>query len=205
MAYLRNTGYDGRPSLKIQKNELRAKYMELRKAIPQDRKREADSAICRRVAASVSFRFAETVMLYSALPTEIDMSELARLALSQGKRVVFPRCIPDTPLMNFHEVTDLSALQSGSFSIMEPRESAPIWTPMPADKAICIIPGVIFDRDGHRVGYGKGYYDRYLSDKNIQRIGVIYDDFVLRSLPHGRYDLAVDLIVTEKRLLSVIK
>ena len=88
---------------------------------------------------------------------------------------------------------------------MEPPQDAPIWTPSPSDKAICIIPGVVFDPQGHRVGYGKGYYDRYLSDKHIQRIGVVYDDFILKSLPHGRYDLAVDLIITEKRLISVSK
>ena len=53
------------------------------------------------------------------------------------------------------------------------------------------------------MGYGKGYYDRYLSDKPVQKIGVVYDDFILSSLPHGRFDLAVDLIITEKRLISI--
>lgn len=207
MAYSHNNnGWNGsRPSLRTQKTELRQKYIEKRKAIPKEKKAAADAAICRRIAATVSFRFADTVMLYSALPSEIDLSELVTLALSQGKRVAFPRCVPGSPLMNFHTVTDLSTLQKGSFSIMEPPADSPIWTPTDSDKAICIIPGVIYDPTGHRVGYGKGYYDRYLSDKKVQRIGVVYDDFIVKSLPHGRYDLAVDLIVTEKRLMSVQK
>ena len=201
MAYSHN--YGGRPSLKIQKTELRQRYLEKRKAIPKETKAAADAAICRRIAATVSFRFADTVMMYSARPSEIDLSELVNIALAQGKRVAFPRCIPDAPLMNFHIVEDISSMQKGSFSIMEPPTDCPVWTPTDADKAICIIPGVLFDPKGHRVGYGKGYYDRYLSDKTVQRIGVVYDDFILPNLPHGRYDLAVDLIVTEKRLISV--
>lgn len=206
MAYLHNRGaYGGKPSLKIQKTELRRQYMEKRKAIPTERKAAADKAICRKLASTVSFRFADTVMLYSALPSEIDLTELINVALSQGKRVVLPRCVAGSPIMNFHIVTDLSTLEKGSFSIMEPPAHSPIWTPTDSDKAICVIPGVLFDQQGHRVGYGKGYYDRYLSDKKVQRIGVVYDDFILKSLPHGRYDLAVDLIVTEKRLISVAK
>ena len=206
MAYLHNNnGYGGKPSLKLQKTALRQQYIEKRKAIPKEKKAAADSAICQRIAATVSFRFADTIMLYSALPSEIDLTELAKLAISHGKRVAFPRCIPDTPLMNFHLVSDLSTLQKGSFSIMEPPKDSEIWTPTDADKALCIIPAVIYDTAGHRVGYGKGYYDRYLSDKNVQRIGVVYDDFILKNLPHGRYDMAVDLIITEKRLISVPK
>ena len=204
MAFSHNySKYGNRPSLKILKTELRTQYLAKRKAIPADKKKELDAAICRRLAATVSFRFADTVMLYSALPSEIDMTEIINLALSQGKRVLLPRCIPDTPLMNFHEVKSVTELTKGSFSIMEPSEDAPVCVPTEADKAICIIPGVLFDPNGHRVGYGKGYYDRYLSDKPVQKIGVVYDDFILHDLPHGRYDLSVDLIITEKRLVSV--
>lgn len=206
MAYSHNNGWNnGKPSLRIQKTELRNQYIEKRKAIPAEKKKAADSAICRKLASTVSFRFADTVMLYAALPSEIDLTELVQTALSQGKRVAFPRCVPGAPLMNFHLIEDISTLQKGSFSIMEPPADSPVWVPTDADKAICIIPGVLFDPAGHRVGYGKGYYDRYFSDKNVQRIGVVYDDFILKSLPHGRYDLAVDLIVTEKRLISVQK
>ena len=204
MAYSHNDNrFGGKPSLKLIKTNLRTQYLEKRKAIPKEKKQAADKAICRKIASTVSFRFADTVMVYSALPSEIDITELIETALAQGKRVVFPRCVPGTPIMNFHVVTDLTALEKGSFSIMEPPADSPIWTPTDADKAICIIPGVIFDPQGHRVGYGKGYYDRYFSDKTVQRIGIVYDDFVLPSLPHGRYDLAVDLIITEKRLISI--
>ena len=177
--------------------------MAKRNSIPEDKKKELDEAIRRRLASTVSFRFADTVMLYSALPSEIDINELITFALSKGKRVVLPRCVPNTPLMNFHEIRSADDLEKGSFSIMEPKAECPIWVPTATDKAICVIPGVIFDINGHRVGYGKGYYDRYLSDKSVQKIGVVYDEFIRKDLPHGRYDLTVDLIITEKRLISV--
>ena len=203
MAFSHNYRNGNRPSLKLLKTELRTQYLAKRKAIPADKKKALDAAICRRLASTVSFRFADTVMLYSALPSEIDMTEIITLALSQGKRVLLPRCIPNTPHMNFHEIKALTELTKGSFSIMEPKADSPVCVPTEADKAICIIPGVIYDTEGHRVGYGKGYYDRYLSDKPVQKIGVVYDDFILSNLPHGRFDLAVDLIITEKRLISI--
>ena len=203
MAYSHYNRHGRSPSLKTQKTELRTQYLLKRRAIPKDKKAELDEAICRRLAATVSFRFSDTVMLYSALPSEIDLTPLINLALSQGKRVVLPRCVPNTPLMNFHPVERLSDLEKGSFSIMEPPADSPIWKPTDTDKAICVIPGVLYDRDGYRVGYGKGYYDRYLSDKQVQKIGIVYDDFVLKTLPHGRYDLTVDFIITEKRLINV--
>ena len=204
MAFSHNySRYGNRPSLKLLKTELRTNYLAKRKQIPAEKKKEMDSAICRRLASTVSFRFADTVMLYSALPSEIDMTEIIDLALSQGKRVLLPRCIPNTPHMNFHEIHSTDELEKGSFSIMEPKADSHIFVPTETDKTICIIPGVIYDTEGHRVGYGKGYYDRYLSDKPVQKIGVVYDDFILSSLPHGRFDLAVDLIITEKRLISI--
>ena len=207
MAFSRDerSRYAGRPSLKLQKNELRKQYLEKRKAIPQEQKSEYDSAICKRIMATASFRYSTTVLVYSALPSEIDLTELVNASYAMGKRVAFPRCVPDTPFMNFHFVDDVSALTKGSFSIMEPAADAPIWRPSSNDRAICIIPAVIFDAEGHRIGYGKGYYDRYLSGKPIQRIGVIYDQLMVKELPHGKYDLSVDFIVSEKKLITVKK
>ena len=195
-------------SLKILKNELRAVYLEKRKSIPEEQKKAYDAAICRKILASVSYRYAKTVLLYSPLPGEIDVTEVAVAALRDGKQVAFPRCVPGAPIMHFHLVTDLEAqLSRGSYSIMEPSESAPVWTPSEScEGVICIIPAVVFDRGGHRIGYGKGYYDRYLSTcKRITRLGVIYNDFLLNSIPTGRFDLAADAIITEKQILTVKK
>jgi len=207
MAFLRDSRpYQRNGSLKIQKTELRNRYLAERKSIPEDQKKKFDSEICKRIIATASFRFSTTVLVYSALPSEIDLGDLIREAYSKGKRVVFPRCIPGTSLMEFHEVDNLDVLKKGSFSIMEPPADAPVWKPSPADRAVCVIPAVLFDVSGHRIGYGKGFYDRYLSGKSgIQRIGVAYDRFITESVPHGRYDLSVDFIVSEKRLLSVKK
>ncbi|MBR2461061.1 MAG: 5-formyltetrahydrofolate cyclo-ligase [Clostridia bacterium] len=206
MAFSQNNDQKGkRYSLKIRKSELRAEYLAKKRDIPPERRAELDAVICRKIMSTASFRFANTVLAYSALPTEVDIRQLIEAALSQGKRVALPRCIPDTPLMNFHLVQDLSALCKGSFSIMEPSPELPVWTPQADDRAICIIPGVLFDTAGYRIGYGRGFYDRYLSDKSVQRIGVIYDGFILESLPHGKYDLKADFIVSDKRLLTVKK
>ena len=157
MAYSRDNDFYGKKySLKIQKAELRAQYLDKRKRIPKEQKAAFDAAICRKIINTVSFRFANTVLVYAALPSEIDVSELVNMAMAQGKRVAFPRCIPNSPLMNFHLVEDVSVLSKGSYSINEPPADAPIWTPSADDRAICIIPGILFDPTGHRVGYEIG-------------------------------------------------
>ena len=106
--------------------------------------------------------------------------------------------------MSFHLVNDLNELQNGKFSLKEPDINLPKWEYNDDFKsdAICIIPALAFDEAGYRLGYGKGYYDRFLSGKNITRIGVVYSEFIIDKLPLGRYDLPVDFIVTEKGIIS---
>lgn len=200
-----DNGFGFRRSLKIQKTELRGIYLEKRRQIPEERKRSLDAAICRKIIGSVSYRYADVLLVYAPLSGEIDIGAVTEAALRDGKRVAFPRCVPGTPTMHFHLVTDLESLSRGSYSINEPPQDAPIWTPTGGESAVCIIPGVLYDKRGHRIGYGKGYYDRYLSDKSITRIGVVYNDFLLDSIPTGRFDLAADVIITEKQILTVRK
>lgn len=205
---IKSTGgssFTQKPSLKLIKNELRKKYLALRRDIKAEQKHDLDAAICRKITSTASYRYSDILLVYSALEDEVSLNELVFDALRQGKRVAFPRCIPNSFSMEFHFVESIDQLEKGSYSISEPPKDAPIWIPNDGEKALCIIPGVVFDRHGHRIGYGKGYYDRYLCDKNIQRIGVAYSCLVVDELPHGRYDLAMDLVVSEKQMISILK
>ena len=108
--------------------------------------------------------------------------------------------------MVFHIVTDLQQLQTGSYGLSEPDANAPVYdfeALASRDLAIAVIPGVVFDRDGYRVGYGKGYYDRFLRAFSGVKIGLCYAEGILQKVPRGRFDLNVDMIVTEKGVLAV--
>ena len=158
--------------------------------------------VCKRLTALTAFRFADTVLSYSPLAGEVDVMEFNRAVLKAGKRLALPKCALGEPLMRFHLISDLDAMETGAFSIKEPSENDPVWELSLGERAICVIPAMAFDLTGHRLGYGKGYYDRFLSGKSITKIGVAYTDFVVKSLPRGRFDLAADLIVTDKRIIT---
>ncbi len=188
--------------MKTQKAEIREKVLEKRRAVPAERIRSMSDAICKRAAALSGFRLAETVLLYAPKDIEVDVMPLAKLALAEGKRVAFPKCrrAPEGyAYMTYHTVSDLSELVPGKFGILEPSDDAPLYDiksdPHPS---LAFAPALAFDKKGYRLGYGGGYYDRYFNTYNGSVIGVVFSEFVLPSLPHGRYDIKAGLIITEK-------
>ena len=147
---------------------------------------------------SVTFRYASVLLFYAPKGDEVDVIPAVRRALSDGKRVAFPRCIPGTHDMEYHFVEDLSQLEKGAYGIMEPSAELPVYDRASTESAACVVPALVYDREGYRLGYGKGYYDRYLGSFTGAKVGLIYSDFVVDKLPRGRFDLAVDFIVSER-------
>ena len=186
-------------NIKDEKTALRAKYRAFRAAIPEDVRRTRDLALCERLMACASYRHASTLLAYAPTGSEIDVTPLLRAALAAGKRVALPRSY-EGGVMHFHYVTSLSVLTPGRFGIREPPESNEIYTPGPT--TLCLVPGMVFDRHGYRIGYGGGYYDRFLRDFDGTAVGVVYRDLLLPSLPHGRYDLAVAALATEGGIVA---
>ncbi len=199
MEYSRRT-----TSVRDDKNALRAVFKEKRNALSAEKRKELDFEICKRLLSLAAYRYADTVLSYSPLKGEVDITEFNRAVLASGKRLALPRCVPGQPIMNFHYVNDLSELSDGSWSIKEPDAENEMWQDGHGN-AICIIPGMTFDKNGYRLGYGKGYYDRFLPTKSLTKLGVVYSDFITDKLPRGRFDLSVDVIVTEKSVIAVKK
>ena len=134
--------------------------------------------------------------MYAPLEGEIDVISIAERALSLGKKVAFPRCVEDPRNLDFKYVGSLDELKSGSYSISEPPEELESVTDF--SKSICIIPGVVFDKEGFRVGYGKGYYDRFLANYDGTKFGLAYSECILPVVPRGRFDRHVDILISEK-------
>ena len=198
-------GFTPRVNIREQKNALRTEYRAKRKALDPEVKAQMDAAVCKRLATLVSVRYASEILSFSPLAGEIDVAEFNQFVLDSGKRLYLPRCVKGTPEMNFHLVSGMDELSRGSFSINEPSADAPIWNEQSGVSCAVIIPAMSYDRRGYRLGYGKGYYDRYLSDKDAVKIGICYTDFIAEHIPNGRFDLAVDIIVTEKGIITVNK
>lgn len=190
--------------LREEKIKIREKYKKLRRDIEGERKVEFDSKICERFLNCVSYRYCDTVLMYSPVRDEINVDAIARAALKDGKRVAYPRCIPGTNKMNFYFVNSLDELQKGTFGIPEPPETNEKYNKKDANTAICLVPAVVYDKSGYRLGYGKGYYDRYLGNFNGSVIGVIYKKLITDSLPRGKFDVRANALVTEEGVCSVV-
>ncbi|MBO5845574.1 MAG: 5-formyltetrahydrofolate cyclo-ligase [Clostridia bacterium] len=182
--------------LRKEKNILRAEFKLRRAEIAKKNKQELDRDISAEICSLACFRFADTVLLYSPIGSEIDLSAVAYEALSKGKRVAFPVCNTDDCTLTFRYVSALGELEDGSYSIKEPSADAEQFGN--EENSVCIVPALSFDRCGFRIGYGKGYYDRFLKAFRGTAIGAVYSELLCDSLPRGFYDLAVDVIVTER-------
>jgi len=194
------TAYTPRPNpIREKKNAIRAEYRELRRAMDKDVKAERDRRICEYATGLVSFRYAEYVLLYAATEDEIDIYDIARVALERGKKIAFPRCRKEDHTMKYHIVESLDELSPDSYGICEPPEDYPVYDPEnDTGSAICFVPGLVYDKAGFRLGYGKGFYDRFLSSFKGSSVGIVYSDFILPVVPRGRYDMKVDILLSEK-------
>ena len=178
------------------KIELREHFRNFRKNLAPDIKAEMDSQIAARVKKLYQYRSAKVIMVYVSTSIEVDTFKIIENALNDGKKVAVPRCIPQTIQMEFHYITSVDQLTPGSFSVLEPPAHYPVVSDFSG--ALMIVPGFMFDCFGYRLGYGKGYYDRYMSRYNGAAVGICYSGELRTHMYHGRYDRAVDTIVSEK-------
>ena len=186
-------------SVRDQKNALRDKYRAQRAAIDADERARRDAAIANAAANMASFRLAEYVLMYAPTGEEIDVTEIARRALELGKKVLYPVCSKEEHTMVYREIRSLDEVTPGAYDIPEPPANAPAYDPASdPGSAICFVPGLVYDKAGFRVGYGKGFYDRYLSAFAGCKIGVVYSDYILKQVPRGRFDVKVDILLCEK-------
>ena len=190
-------------TIKERKKLLRAEILAKRRAIDPARKAQMDEKIVTAFTSLVSYRFADIILLYYPRKDEIDVRPILSAALKAGKKVALPRT-RDGGQMDFHFVDSESRLVPGAFRIPEPDGDCPIFDPETAEKGVLmLLPGLAFDRSGYWLGYGKGYYDRYLENRSITTAGLVYSEFLVPDLPRGRFDLPVHFIVTEKGVTFV--
>ncbi len=181
------------------KMALREKYRAIRISMTPEEKNARDNAISAQVRRLWQYENNHTLLVYVSTPIEVDTHTIILNALQDGKRVAVPRCVEGTRNMDFYYIQSPDELQPGSFGVLEPLPNE--------DKRVkdlscglCIVPAFSYDWNGFRLGYGKGYYDRFLSRFEGNIIGICYADCVQRSLPHGRFDRPVELLVTENYL-----
>lgn len=182
------------------KKELREKYVTERKNMPLDLRKVYDEKIHDRICASITYRHSTEILLYASMNSEIDTWKLFDTALKAGKKVAFPRTFEDNT-MKYYYCSSKDDLELRENGIYEPRENMPEY--IPSQRALCIVPAVVFDKEGFRIGYGKGFYDRFLSSFPGVTVGLVYSNMILPKVPRGRFDKHVDIIISERGVVAV--
>jgi 5-formyltetrahydrofolate cyclo-ligase len=182
---------------------LRREVLARRDALPADVRAAASAAIAQRVAALPEFAAASAVLLTLAFRSEWNTRPLVSAALAASKTVVVPRVDRQTRMLELHSIADPERdVVPGPLDIPEPRPERP---QVPRDAIdFVLVPGVAFDLDGRRLGYGGGYYDRLLPllAARAARVAGAFDIQIVERVPAASHDVRVDAIVTELRLVE---
>jgi len=171
-------------------------------------------AICSQVLAGADYKDAEIIFGYYPLGNEVNCLPILTQALKEGKRVVLPRCASDCQ-MDFYEIHSLDDVEDGSFHVMEPKDTCSCVLPDICDInagtdcgnacAVVLVPGVVFDRQGNRYGYGKGYYDRYFARfPHLKRMALAYAEQLSKEpLECLETDVRMHIIAAEEEIIHV--
>ena len=148
--------------------------------------------VVEHLKTNCQFSHARTLFIYSSLSDEVDTTTLLDSLATQGKTVVLPKVI-DAENMELRLYTGRTDLTIGNYGIMEP--TGRLFTDL-HDIEVAVIPGMAFDRNGHRLGRGKGYYDRMLAQMpQIYKIGICFDFQLLENIPHDTHDILMDEVI----------
>jgi len=179
------------------KSLVRRQLLDNRDSISPEQRANASERIFRNIGTIAEFQSAESIAFYYAVGSEVPTVQAIREAAGRGVTVLLPRMRGGT--MSFHPVQSLENLRPGKFGIMEPGDDAATQEKMD----IIVVPAVGAGRDGHRLGYGHGYYDKFLKRTDAVSIVPAYSSQILDTVPHDNLDVRTDWIVSENETIRV--
>ncbi|MCD7799691.1 MAG: 5-formyltetrahydrofolate cyclo-ligase [Ruminococcus sp.] len=192
-----------------EKNLLRNKYKDIRKSYLQEvtsnhesRKTVLDRQILKNLVDHVNFKQYKAVLCYVSFGIEVDTLRLIEHLVNDGISVYAPKCYRCNNSMRFFAIDGVDSLIYGEYKgILEPIEDESTEL-TDFSNCLCIVPALSFDVLGYRLGWGGGYYDRFLcANKNIFKVGLVYNTCISDTLPKDIHDVSVDLVVSEENIL----
>lgn len=175
----------------MDKKELREKSKEIRRNIPE--KDFKSNAIYNALIGSEEYNDAKVIAIYNSMKDEVDTKEIILYSFLKDKTILLPKVVDQE--MVFLKVDSKTKYKKSKFGVSEPVDGE-IFDPSTID--LFIIPGLAFDIKGNRLGYGAGYYDRYLQETDVLKLGLAYEEQIVNSIPTDEYDIPMDIVQTEK-------
>ena len=185
-----------------EKQRLREECLAARETLSEQERCVLDESITQKLLATPEYAETTTVLTYVSVSSEVSTRMIIERALCDGKTVAVPRCLPGHCL-EFVAIASLEQLVAAPFNLLEPAKELPAVTEDQKNNSICIVPALLVDTKGYRLGYGAGFYDRFLSTYPGKKICLAYQQSLSRTtLPHTAFDVAVDVVITESEVLT---
>ena len=182
------------------KQVIRQQYKKIRQQLTPEMVSDKSQVISKQLLDSTYWKESQTIMVYLSFKNEVITDSLLDYGWKQGKTMVIPICQPNSTIMYASQISDWSQLTLNTFGIRELLNKAILTLP-PENIDLCLVPGIAFDQFGHRLGFGAGYYDRFLAQLNptAKKIALAYSEQIHpEQLPQDAYDLPMDHILTDK-------
>lgn len=189
----------------MKKSEIRKKIIKERDEIDREKKLLLDKLIEEKLVNTSIFKESKNIFIYLGFGSEIDTISFVKKFLKMGKVILVPVTDMGAKTMDAVKIDSLELLERNSYGIYEPKDSKEAFDKEEID--LIILPGVAFDEEGNRVGYGGGYYDRYLCSirKDIPKIALAYDLQVISGIPAEEHDIKADYIITESKTINSLQ
>lgn len=148
------------------------------------------------------YKNAKTIMTFISFGAEVDTHDFIKTSIINNKKIVVPITVPKTKQLKLSEVLDFDKLEIGFYNILTPKKEFIKYVD-PSEVDLIIVPGVAFDKSGYRIGYGGGYYDRFLSKlDHVTKISLAFDMQLVDKIPHEHFDIPVNYIITENEIMK---
>jgi 5-formyltetrahydrofolate cyclo-ligase len=181
----------------MEANNLRGVALAARDALPAEVRLRKSDAIWKRLVELAAFQTASTALFYLAHGSEVDTQVMRQLARELGMAVACPRSRRGDHSMAFHLLTSDDELSPGPYGILQPPAEAPLVELGPG--CVVLVPGALFDRQGNRLGFGEGYYDRWLAGpgRGLPAVGLAFQEQLTETLPAQAHDIPMDWVLTD--------
>jgi 5-formyltetrahydrofolate cyclo-ligase len=188
----------------MDKKEWRGTIMTRLKGLSEQEKQFKSKAIYQHLLHLSTWETSLTIGVTISTTKEINTRPIIEKAWEWEKQVAVPKCLPQTKQLDFRKLDNFSQLESVYFGLQEPivAETSPI---QPEHMALLIVPGLCFDSRGYRIGFGGGYYDRFLENYQGITVALAYEEQLIEKLPEEAHDIPVDFLVTPKGVVTCSK
>lgn len=185
------------------KEGIRKYIIQKRDLIAIEVKKKWDDEIFSRVINNPFYKKAKTIFIFTSFGSEVDTHKLIDYGIKDGKIIGVPKVIKEKRKIEFFKIRGFEDLKLGYYGILEPIETCEVLSSEEVD--LILMPGLAFDKKGGRVGYGGGFYDRYLGamERKVPKIAIAYDFQIIDNIPMNSLDIKIDGIITNEKVIEI--